>query len=164
MGLTEARCVKCDASGYGGIKMRTLQTSFGEITYDPEKVIYFPKGLIGFEQLRKFIVLPAKKGDVLFSIQSVEEAHVAFLLINPGLFFPDYAVKPGASDFDKLGITGKDPYFVMTTITFHKDNTASLNLLAPIIYTPKTDRAIQLVLEGSGYSTKTPLPTKKPQK
>ena len=141
--------------------MRTIQTCLGEITYDPEKVIYFPEGLIGFEHLREFVVLPARKGDVLFSIQSVEDGHVAFLLVNPALFFPDYTVTPGLAELEELGITPDDQYIVMTTITFHENKTATLNLLAPIIYTPVNDRAIQVVLNNTPYSTRTPLPVKK---
>ena len=158
MGFAEVGCIECHSSQQRESVMKTLHTGFGEITYDPDKVIRFPEGLIGFEHLRKFIVMPVKKDDVLFCIQSVEEAHVAFLLINPCLFFPDYQVRPASGDLEKLGITEDDSYFVMTTITFHKDKTATLNLLAPVIYTPKTDRAVQVVLEGSGYSTRTPLP------
>lgn len=135
--------------------MRTLQTRFGEVTYDPDKVVHFPEGLIGFERLRDFIVMPNKNDDVLLCFQSVEEPHAAFLLINPALFFPDYRVTVGRSVREKLAIGVNDPYFILTTITFHQDQTVTMNLLAPVVYTPKTDRAVQIVLEGSGYLTKT---------
>ncbi len=138
--------------------MKKIQTRFGEIHYDPKKVIHFPEGLIGFEHLRDFIVLPNKNDDLLFCFQSVEESHIAFLLINPALFFPDYHVPLGAEERKKLGVGTEDPFFTLTTITFHQDNSVTLNLLAPVVYAPNTDRAIQIVLEKSGYLTKTPLP------
>lgn len=140
--------------------MRTLHTRFGEINYNPDKVIHFPEGLIGFEKLRDFIVMPNKNDDVLFCFQSIEEPHIAFLLINPDLFFPDYRVVVSIEAKEKMGIGGGDPYFVLTTITFHQDESITLNLLAPVIYTPKTDRAVQIVLEKSNYQTKTPLPVR----
>ncbi len=142
--------------------MKTLQTRFGEISYDPEKVIRFPEGLVGFEHLRDFVVMPNKRADdPLVCFQSVEEPHLAFLLINPGILFSDYQVEPGAEVFEKLEITSQDPYFILTMITFHQDDTVTLNLLAPVVYTPKTDRAVQIILESSGYEAKTPLPQKK---
>ena len=142
--------------------MKTLQTRFGEISYDPEKIIRFPEGLVGFEHLRDFVVLPNKQeDDPLYCFQNVEEPHLAFLLIDPALFFPDYEVTPDAEVLEKLGITSQDPCFVLTMITFHQDDTITLNLLAPVIYTPKTDRAVQIILEASGYEAKTPLPQKK---
>jgi flagellar assembly factor FliW len=139
--------------------MKSLQTRFGEVTYDPEKVVHFPEGLIGFERLRDFIVMPNENVDILFCFQSVEEPHVAFLLINPGLFFHDYQVNVNRHVKEKLGIGADDLYFVLTTITFHQDQTVTLNLLAPVIYAPNTDKAVQIVLEGSGYLTRTPLKT-----
>ena len=137
--------------------MKTINTSFGELIYDPDKLVHFPEGLIGFERLRDFVVMQTDKDDFLFCLQSVEEFHVAFLLINPVLFFPDYRVDIGRKEREKLGIKTNDPFFILTTITFYQDQTVTLNLLAPVIYSPKTDRAIQIVLEGSGYLTKTPL-------
>jgi len=143
-------------------RRHTLQTRFGKITYNPDKVIRFPEGLVGFEKLRNFVVLPNKiEGDPLFCLQSVEEPALAFLLVNPALFFPEYQVVPGPEDLEKLGISEKDPYFVLTTITFHEDETVTLNLLAPVIYTPKTDHAVQVILEDSGFRAKTPLPIRR---
>ncbi|MFO7861596.1 MAG: flagellar assembly protein FliW [Desulfosalsimonas sp.] len=138
---------------------KTLQTRFGDVSYDPDKMIRFPEGLVGFEQLLDFVVLPNRgKDDPLFCFQSVEEPHLSFLLINPALFFPDYQIAPGPEELEKLAIKETDPYFVLTTITFHDDQSITLNLLAPVIYTPKTDRALQVILDGSGYKAKTPLP------
>jgi flagellar assembly factor FliW len=139
--------------------MKLLQTRFGEVTYDPDKVVHCPEGLIGFERLRDFIVLPNTNTNVLFCFQSVEEPHVAFLLINPCLFFPDYKVNVNKYVKEKLGIGSEDQYFILTTITFHQDQTVTLNLMAPIVYAPQTDRAVQMVLEGSRYRTRTPLKT-----
>jgi flagellar assembly factor FliW len=71
------------------------------------------------------------------------------------LFFKDYRVAVGRKVREKLRIEVNDPYFILTTITFHQDQSVTLNLLAPVVYAPKTDRAVQIVLEGSGYLTKT---------
>lgn len=138
--------------------MKTLQTCFGEVQYDPERVVHFPEGLLGLEQLRDFVVMPNQQNEVLFCLQSVEESHIAFLLINPALFFPDYQVDLSPKTLQMIGISESDPYFILTTITFHQDKQVTLNLLAPVVYSPKTDRAVQIVLDGSGYRAKTPLP------
>ncbi len=138
--------------------MKTLQTSFGEVEYDPERVVHFPEGLIGFERLHDFVVLPTEQKEILFCLQSVDKAEVVFLLINPALFFPEYRVSLTPHILEQLGITSEDSYFILSTITFHQDQQVTLNLLAPVVYTPKTDRAVQIVLDGSGYQAKTPLP------
>ncbi|MFT5702478.1 MAG: flagellar assembly factor FliW, partial [Desulforhopalus sp.] len=40
------------------------------------------------------------------------------------------------------------------------DQKITLNLAAPILFSPKNNRAIQIILEKSDYTTKTPLPGK----
>lgn len=138
--------------------MKTIQTRFGEVSYDPNKIILFPNGLIGFEDLRQFIVLPNEKKNSLWCIQSVEQGHIAFLLTDPTKYYPDYWINPGREERQLLGIGNNDNYFVLTMITVHKDKQITLNLMAPVLYTPKTDKAIQIILEGSEYSSRTPLP------
>ena len=68
MGYREAGCSECRAPQGEEAVMKTLQTSFGEVEYDPNRVVHFPGGLIGFEQLREFVVLPTK--------QKIGRAHV----------------------------------------------------------------------------------------
>jgi len=34
-----------------------------------------------------------------------------------------------------------------------------LNLAAPILFAPETNRALQVILEGTNFSPQTPLPT-----
>ena len=68
--------------------MNKIMTRFGEVEYDPEKTLHFPKGLIGFEDLHEFIVMPNIKEGPLFWIQSVEDPQIAFVLTDPTSFFP----------------------------------------------------------------------------
>ncbi len=35
--------------------MKTIQTRFGDVEYDPDNLLHFPAGLIGFPTLHKFI-------------------------------------------------------------------------------------------------------------
>ena len=138
--------------------MKNIQTLFGDVSYDPGKAIRFPEGLIGFESLRDFIVMPHKNDDFIYCFQSLEQPHVVFLLVDPALFFPDYQVPVGRTVRKKLGIEPEDPFFILTTITFHRENKITLNLLAPVVYSPKSNNAVQIVLDGSDYTTKTELP------
>jgi len=41
--------------------MSTINSRFGEIEYVEEAPLTFPEGLIGFEQLRQFVVMPNEK-------------------------------------------------------------------------------------------------------
>ena len=138
--------------------MKTIQSRFGEIEYDPENALLFPEGLIGFEELRQFIVMPNKKEGPLFWIQSVEDPQVAFVLTDPSKFFLDYSVEPDEAERRKLGIDEKGECLVISVVTVPPSQKITFNLAAPILFAPETNRAIQVILEGTNYSTQTPLP------
>ncbi len=138
--------------------MKTIQTRFGELEYDAEKTINFVSGPLGFESLREFVVVPQQKEGPLFWIQSTEDAQVAFILTDPANFFLDYRVVPDAGERAKLGIGLDEECFTLVVVTVPPDRKVTLNLMAPILFAPKTQRAMQVVLENSPYCTRHPLP------
>lgn len=139
--------------------MNKIQTRFGEVEYDPETTLRFPQGLIGFEDLREFIVMPNQKQGPLFWIQSVEDPQVAFVLSDPTNFFLDYRIAPEPAEREKLGMKEGDECFVLSVVTVHPDRSITFNLAAPILFAPATNRAMQVILEKTQYQTRTPLPT-----
>jgi len=144
--------------------MEKIVTRFGEVEYDPESLLYFPAGLIGFPNLLKFIVMPNKKEGPLFWIQSVDDPTVAFVLTDPTNFFLDYGVVPDPVERQTLQIEEDDPCFVLSVVTVPADQNISINLAAPILYSPKSNKAVQVILENTEYTTKTHLPQPKESK
>ena len=138
--------------------MKITNTRFGEIEYDPTNTLDFPKGLIGFEHLHNFVVMPKRKEGPLFWIQSVEDPEIAFVLTDPTNFFLDYRVIPDSGEREKLGIGKDDECVVFTVVTVPPSREITLNLLAPLLFAPKTKRCLQVVLENSQYSTRVLLP------
>ncbi|RME33764.1 MAG: flagellar assembly protein FliW [Deltaproteobacteria bacterium] len=139
--------------------MKISGTRFGEIEYTQDNLIHFPDGMIGFENLHDFIVMPNREGELLFWIQSAEDPLIAFLLTDPGHFFIDYGVAPDKSEMAKLGIDNPDEAYALAVVTIHPDKNITMNLAAPVLFAPRTKRAIQVILEGSPFNTRTPLPT-----
>jgi flagellar assembly factor FliW len=139
--------------------MNKIVSRFGEIEYDPSSVLNFPDGLIGFEDLHEFVVMPNEKEGPLFWIQSVEDPQVALVLTDPTNFFLDYNVAPEAGESSKIGLKEDDDYFALVVVTVHPDRKITLNLAAPILFAPQSNKAIQVILENSGYDIQTPLPT-----
>ena len=137
---------------------KTIMTRFGEVEYDPSNTVLFTEGLIGFENLRDFIVMPNRKDGPLFWIQSVDDPEIAFVLTDPTNFFLDYKVVPDRRERTKLGIEDADECHVLSVVTVPPDRKVTLNLMAPILFAPTTNRAIQVALENSKYKTREPLP------
>jgi flagellar assembly factor FliW len=138
--------------------MKTIQTRFGEIEYDPSNVLNFPEGLIGLDQLKHFLVMPNKKEGPLFWIQCIDDPAFAFVVTDPTNFFLDYAVIPTASERLKLGIGENDECFVLAIVSVSEKKEITLNLSGPILYAPESNKGLQVVLENPLYDTRTPLP------
>ena len=139
--------------------MIKIQTRFGEVEYDPNNLLIFPAGLIGFPTLQSFIVMPNRKEGPLFWIQSVDDPDIAFVLTDPTNFFPSYEVIPDNAERSSLQVNQEDECYILVVVTVPPDQKITLNLAAPIMFTPKTNRAIQVILENTEYQSRTPLPT-----
>jgi flagellar assembly factor FliW len=138
--------------------MKKIETRFGEVEYDPENLLHFPKGLIGLPDLRHFIVMPNKKQGPLFWIQSIDDPDIAFVLTDPTNFFLDYQLIAEEAEREHLQLGTDDEFFILTVVTVPPNQEITINLAAPILFAPKTNKAIQVILENSPYSPKTPLP------
>ena len=138
--------------------MKTVDTRFGPIQFDPSRTIVFTQGMIGFEHLKHFVLVPTEKDDFLHCLQSVEDGSVAFLLVDPIRYFPSYSCPITAQDRALLNVGPGDEVLVLTTITVHQDQTITLNLAAPVLLAPASSLAMQAVLEDNIYSPREPLP------
>ena len=138
--------------------MEKINTRFGEVEYDPDNLLHFPGGLIGLPNLHHFIVMPNKKEGPLFWIQSIDDPDIAFVLTDPTNFFLDYQLDPEESERKNLKIDDGDEFFILSVVTVPPDQKLTVNLAAPILFAPKANRAMQVILESSPYSSKTPFP------
>jgi flagellar assembly factor FliW len=138
--------------------MKKLTSRFGEIEYDPQNSIHFPDGLIGFETLHDFIVIPNKKEGPLFWIQSIDDPEVAFIVTDPSNFFLEYKVLPDKNELGKLDIQSPEDCYALSIVTVSSAKEITLNLVAPVLFSPTSNRAVQVILEDTNYEVKTLLP------
>jgi len=141
--------------------MKKIDSRFGEIEYDPSLVLNFPEGLIGFEDLRDFVVMHNEKEGPLFWIQSVDDPQVALVLTGPTNFFQEYCVVPDEGERAKIELSEEERCYSLVVVTVNPDQKITLNLAAPILFAPQSNKAIQVILENADYDIQTPLPTVK---
>nr|WP_321468848.1 flagellar assembly protein FliW [uncultured Desulfobulbus sp.] len=141
--------------------MKTINTRFGEVEYDPSHVIHFPEGLIGLDHLKNFLVMPNQKKGPLFWIQSVDDPAFAFVVTDPTNFFLDYMVIPDSEERRKLEMQNDSPCFVLAIVTVAANKEITLNLQGPILYAPESRKGLQVILEDPRYDIRTPLPSVK---
>lgn len=128
---------------------------FGKIEVEDDEVIQFKQGLPGFKDYKEFVLLPLEEAPMYKVMQSKQEAGLAFIVVNPYMFFKDYAFDIDEQTKKELELKeAKDVelYSVMTIQDPFKQST--INLQAPVIINQKNFHAKQLILNQSDYHTK----------
>ena len=84
--------------------MQVRTTRFGTVEIAEDRVICFPKGLLGFSEFRKYCLLEPAEDSAFFWLQSLDDPSLAFVVTDPS-FVPDYSVPdPVGADGD-LGLS-----------------------------------------------------------
>jgi flagellar assembly factor FliW len=130
-----------------------LETSrFGTIEYDPNDVITFTQPILGFQEFRRFVLLPGPQGNAVRWLQSTDKGDLAFIIMNPRQVLPDYTLQLGAHELAELAVTKAEELEVYTLVVVPHDNTqVRTNLRAPILISLKHRLAKQTILERSDY-------------
>jgi flagellar assembly factor FliW len=138
-----------------------LTSRFGTIDIEEEQIISVPYGIIGFPDEKRFVLLEHKKGSPFFWFQSVDNPSLAFALMDPLLFKPDYEIEISPEDTAALEL--KDTLegiqtLVIINISNGKGMEVTANLLGPIIINVQNRLAKQIVLYQHQYSHRHPIP------
>lgn len=128
-------------------------TRFGALEFTAEDIIHFPGGLAGFENRRDFVLVEHGPDSPYQWLQSVEAGDLAFLLVEPGLFVPDYAPEMPMRAVKTLELEETTPRVVYTIVTIPRGRPRdmTLNLAGPIVINAETRQAVQIILEGDEH-------------
>ncbi|WP_352418285.1 flagellar assembly protein FliW [Proteiniborus sp.] len=130
--------------------------NFGEIEIDSKKIINFIDGIPGFDDQKEFIIIDNPDDEVPFKwLQSINEPELAFVIINPFLFKPDYVFDIPEQALEKLKIKEEKDVAVYSIVNIPDDITKmTANLIGPVIINTKEMLGKQIVLDDSRYTTK----------
>jgi flagellar assembly factor FliW len=135
--------------------MRIATCRFGELEIKPESVFSIAEGLFGFAHARRYCLLEHTPESPFRWLQSVDQPEVAFVVIDPLEFFPDYLVEIADPEAEALGLHSPDDAAILNIVTIaenYRDTT--VNLLAPVVVNTRTRKAKQLILANEAYDTK----------
>lgn len=147
----------------GGGKSMLIQTSrFGPVNLQNEDIIDFPEGILGFNDLRKFVLLDDPNDEIFAWLQSCEVAQIAFPVLEPELFSQNYSVSLTKHDIESLGLvakTGQEPRVrSFSIITIPEDPTQmTANLKAPVVINIEKRMARQVVLQDNNLAIREPI-------
>ena len=136
--------------------MLTLEThDYGTLEYEKDYLINFPDGLFGFPELHDYLplCLNDEEDNTLLVLQSVENADIAFVVINPFALDPNYSPALTSEELSYLGATSDSQltYYVICVLkNNYLDNT--VNLKCPLVVNSETRRGMQVILNNTEYS------------
>ena len=133
-------------------------TRFGTVELKSDEVLTFNEGLLGFQDLREFVLLDDPNDDIFAWLQSCELPSIAFPVLEPELFGHKYNLILNRTDFESLKMQqGQSPAF-LSIITIPDDPTQmTANIKAPIVINLEQKIARQCVLQDNQLAIKEPI-------
>jgi flagellar assembly factor FliW len=134
-------------------------TRFGDVQVDAAKVITLPRGIIGFPDEKQYVLLKHQPESPLFWLQSVTNPDLAFVVVTPGLFKPDYRVPVGPPLLEALGAQSPDEIqvYVLVTVPQGHPERMTANLKGPLLVNTGSHLGQQVVVDDPDYPVKYPL-------
>ncbi|MFT8348022.1 flagellar assembly protein FliW [Clostridium saccharoperbutylacetonicum] len=138
--------------------MKYMSKVHGEITYEDKDIITFKKGVLGFDQLRKFFLVDLKDTEPFKLLHSLEDEEVGFIVTSPYEFFDDYEINLNNEATTNLNIQSSREVMILTTITLNSEvKKITTNLQGPIIINISNNLGEQIIVDNSKYKVKEPL-------
>jgi len=132
---------------------------FGDITYDPNKVITFPQGIPGFPNCTKFLLMSGDESeDMFFWLQSVEDGDVAFTLMDVYKVLQDYDPQVDPEELIDLGEVddnenNEKPLEIYNIVVIPEYvRQMRVNLKAPIVINTRTGLGKQIICLNEDYA------------
>jgi len=123
--------------------MKLLNKQFGEIEFEEEAIIKFEEGILGFEELKEYLLFSETDG-YFFWLISVNEPEIIFPLFSLKLLQEEY------SDEEKL-----EPYGIVK-LDKEPEN-ISVNLKAPVFIDHSEKIGYQKIIDNENYQVNYPL-------
>jgi len=133
-----------------------ISTRLGEREIGAEGIITFPRGLIGLEDKREFVLLSVKDEKSPFLLlQCVNDPGLGLLVADPYAFIDNYDVKIENPDKKTLKLENIRQLAVLVTVTIPQDKPedTTLNLQGPIVVNTEARIGLQVPQTDAGYPT-----------
>lgn len=133
--------------------MEVRTTRFGTIEIAEDRVIEFPKGVLGFPGHTRYCLLQPGDDACFFWLQSLDDPNLAFVVTDPTLFVGDYTVPLRAEQMESLGLQSladAQAFVIVNKI----DEQLTGNLQGPLVVNTRDRVGEQLVLAEKRWTTR----------
>lgn len=136
--------------------MEIKTTRFGQVEIDENLIITLPDGVLGFEDLKSYIILDHFDKESPFKwLQSVEDPSLAFVITDPLVFVPEYKVKISKEEVSAIELSDASKAIIVVIVNIKRDHSEiTVNLQGPIVINPEKKLARQFVIRESDCSVR----------
>lgn len=133
--------------------MKIPSEKLGEIEIDESSIINFVSPIIGFEQIKQYVIVKLSQNDKFSWLQSVNNDSVTFPITVPQAFDIEYTFEIDDNNQKLLNLNDANDLltFNIVNIPLNRPEDATINLLAPIVVNIKENIGAQLILSGSNH-------------
>ena len=125
-------------------------------------IVSFPQGIFGFPDLATCELIYNPEELPFMWLQEQKKDGLAFIVLEPIGFIPDYTVEIPDADVAFLGIESPDDVLILNIVTIDKDvpQKITANLVGPLIVNRRSRQGKQVIITNyERYSAKYELPT-----
>jgi flagellar assembly factor FliW len=133
--------------------MRLETTRFGTIDVAEEEVIRFSRGLYGFEEIDRYVLIDHREGSPFHWLQAVGRPDLAFVVMSPYRFCGDYEFTIPLEDSLALRCSSPADLLVLVVVGIPDDPAEmTANLKGPVVINTRDQVGRQVLLSGDQYS------------
>lgn len=132
------------------MKLQIETTRFGKVEIPGERVFIFPKGLVGFEHLKRFALLDSARGPSVQWLQALDDPAVAFLVSEPRTYLPSYDLRI-PRDAPPEPLSGVDAEQAEIRTILHVDRRTRrlhVHVQAPLLIDPVSRKGVQVITDS----------------
>lgn len=135
-----------------------VQTNrFGQLEIQEEHIITFKSGIPGFKDYKSYTIVSLEESPFQY-LQSTEEGTLAFIIVSPFDFYPQYEFQIPEQVKSELSICSEEHLEVYNIVSVQGDLIkGTINLAAPIIINRSNLSGIQFILPDGSYLIHHPL-------
>ncbi|SRR5581483_720007 len=124
-----------------------------------ENVIQIPFGLLGFEQVKNYVLLSHPHEQPFMWLRMLDDSKQGFLVVSPFQVMPDYEPDIATEDVEYLGLNDPSDALVVNIVTLRNGGGATINLKGPILINRHTLVGKQVIPNNAArFETRHPLP------
>lgn len=134
----------------------TVNTSrFGTVSYSPEDILIFPRGIPAFEDNHQWILAGSDDSAIRW-LQNIEDGDLALPVTSPDAVRSDYNAKVPDDELKLIGTTdfSELAFLIVLSVPDGEPWNMTANLRAPILVNLKTHKAVQVIALNEEYPIK----------